>query len=156
MPMRRDSSASRMWLGWARFSTVLLRSTINSSCSRLKVPVSGLSCVLVIIPSLAHCQNCACVVQNSLRSRQTTSAVFLFFFFFLVLLALMTTPSDKYTSVPACLFTRKSGEWQHAVPVREASTRGGVSLSKFRNPNFEFHLTTTIVRSIRLFASPQT
>jgi hypothetical protein len=22
-----------------------------------------------------------------------------------------------------------SGEWQHAVPVREASTRGGVSLS---------------------------
>jgi len=127
MPIRRDSSASRMWLGWARFSTVLLRSTINSSCSRLKVPVSGLSCVLVIIPSLAHCQNCAWVVQNSLRSRQTTSAVFLFFFFFLVLLALITTPSNKYTSVPACLFIRKTkanGNTRYPLgkPLREAAS----------------------------------
>src|SRR5260221_4886950 len=33
-------------------------------------------------PSLTHCQNCFCVVQNSFRSRQITSAVLRFFFFF--------------------------------------------------------------------------
>src|SRR6185369_7882454 len=82
---RRDSSASRIWLGWARFKTVLLRSTSNSSCSRLKVPVSGLSWVFVTTPSRTHCQNCVCVVQNCLRSLQITSAVFFFFFFFLSL-----------------------------------------------------------------------
>src|SRR6266550_2303989 len=102
MPIRRESSASRIWFGWAKLSTVLLKSTISSSCSRLNVPVSGLSCVLVIIPSLAHCQNCACVVQNSFRSRQTISAVFLFFFFFFVLLALIasadTLPSQHVFS----------------------------------------------------------
>src|SRR5258708_35073316 len=80
--MRRDSKASRMWLGCARLSTVLLTNTINSSCSRRNAPVSGLSLVLTTTPSLTHCQNCFCVVQNSFRSRQTTSAVFLFVFFF--------------------------------------------------------------------------
>jgi hypothetical protein len=78
-----------MWLGWARFSTVLLKRTSSSSCSRLNVPVKGLSSVLMTTPSLTHCQNCVCVVQNSLRSRQITSAVFFFFFFFLSLLTLI-------------------------------------------------------------------
>src|SRR5437762_212281 len=45
-------------------------------------PVRGLSSVLTMTPSLTHCQNCFCVVQNSLRSRQIISAVFRFFFFF--------------------------------------------------------------------------
>ncbi len=83
MPTRRDSSASRMWFGCARFKTVLLNKTINSSCSRLNSPVSGCSPVLVTTPSLTHCQNCVCVVQNCFRSRQITSAVFFLRFFFL-------------------------------------------------------------------------
>src|SRR5688572_29945011 len=71
-----------MWFGCARFKTVLLNSTINSSCSRLNNPVNGWSPTLVTIPSLTHCQNCVCVVQNCFRSRHTTSAVFFFRFFF--------------------------------------------------------------------------
>src|SRR5215208_6450668 len=90
--MRRDRSASRMWFGCARFSTVLLNNTSNSSCSRLNSPVNGCSPVLITIPSLTHCQNCFCVVQNCLRSRQTTSAVFFLCFFFMV----------RYTSSVAC------------------------------------------------------
>src|SRR5215216_3029410 len=81
--MRRDKSASRMWFGCARFSTVLLNNTNNSSCSRLNSPVSGCSPVLMTMPSLTHCQNCVCVVQNCFRSRQITSAVFFLRFFFL-------------------------------------------------------------------------
>src|ERR1700730_1660673 len=78
---RRERSASPICAGWARFSTVLLNTTISSSCSRTKAPVSGWSCVFLTVPSLTHCQNCVCVVQNSLRSRQITRAVFFFFFF---------------------------------------------------------------------------
>ena len=83
IPIRRDNSASRMWFGCARFSTVLLNNTINSSCSLLNCPVNGWSPIFVTTPSLTHCQNCVCVVQNCFRSRQTTSAVFFFRFFFL-------------------------------------------------------------------------
>src|SRR5918912_1552375 len=80
MPIRRDCRASRRWFGCARLRTVLLRRTISSSFSRVKAPVRGLSPVLTTTPSLTHCQNCVCVVQNCLRSRQTTSAVFFLFF----------------------------------------------------------------------------
>jgi hypothetical protein len=59
------------------------------------------------------------------------------------------------------------GEWQHAVPVREASARGGVSFSKRleagvarrrgRRPRLnDSNVTTTISRSALLFASRQT
>src|SRR6266550_5800163 len=89
IPTRRDANASRRWLGWARLSTVLLNTTIISSYSRRKAPVSGWSCVLRIRPSLIHCQNCVCVVQNCLRSRQITSAVFFFFFFLALNLTLV-------------------------------------------------------------------
>src|SRR5258705_5414740 len=85
IPTRRDNKASRMWFGCARFNMVLLKRTRSSSCSLLNKPVSGCSPVLVTMPSLTHCQNCVCVVQNSFRSRQITSAVFFFFFFFLAL-----------------------------------------------------------------------
>src|SRR3982074_2911661 len=63
------------------FNTVLLSRTIDSSCSLTNAPSSGPSPVFTTTPSLTHCQNCVCVVQNSLRFRQTTSAVFFFFFF---------------------------------------------------------------------------
>src|SRR5215213_3990981 len=100
--MRRDRSASRMWFGCARFKTVLLNNTINSSCSRLNRPVNGCSPVFITTPSRTHCQNCACVVQNCFRSRQITSAVFFFRFFFI------------QTHLDLCvLFTQK--------PVGEAS-----------------------------------
>ncbi len=84
-----------MWLGWARLSTVLLTNTINSSWSRRKAPVSGRSWVFSITPSLTHCQNCFWVVQNSLRSRHTTRAVFFFFFFFLSFLVIF---QPKYSA----------------------------------------------------------
>src|SRR2546423_2144371 len=79
--MRRERRASRRWLGRERFRTVLLKTTFNSSASRTNSPASGLSPVLTTTPSLTHCQNCACVVQNCLRSRQTTSAVRFVFLF---------------------------------------------------------------------------
>lgn len=64
----------------------MLPSTIStSSSSRTNTPVSGLSWVLMMTHSLAHCQNWAWVVQNCLESRQITRAVcfrFLFFSFF--------------------------------------------------------------------------
>src|SRR5215203_1261225 len=100
--MRRDSNASRIWFGCAKFKTVLLNKTNNSSCSLLNSPVNGCSPLLVTIPSLTHCQNCACVVQNCFRSRQITSAVFFLRFFFI------------QTHLDLCvLFTQK--------PVGEAS-----------------------------------
>src|SRR5437867_1963992 len=58
------------------------------------MPVKGLSSVLVITPSRAHCQNCFCVVQNSFRSRQMTNAVFFFFFFSFLSLVMSATPID--------------------------------------------------------------
>src|SRR5829696_4918883 len=102
MPIRRDKSASRMWFGCARFSTVLLNNTSNSSCSRLNSPVNGCSPVLITIPSLTHCQNCFCVVQNCFRSRQTTSAVFFLRFFFMAdtPLALRVENGKRYTQKP--------------------------------------------------------
>ena len=78
--MRRDRNASLKWLGRARFRTVLLNTTISSSCCRANTPVSGASPVLMTTASLTHCQNCVCVVQNSLRSRQIMRAVRLRFF----------------------------------------------------------------------------
>src|SRR5437763_5819332 len=89
--MRRERSASRRWLGRERFSTVLLKTTFSSSASRTNSPASGLSPVLTTTPSLTHCQNCAWVVQNSLRSRQTTRAVLFFFFFSFFFFALLTS-----------------------------------------------------------------
>ena len=93
--MRRDARASLMWLGWARFKTVLLTNTINSSYSRRNSPRSGWSSVFTTTPSRTHCQNCFWVVQNSFRSRQTTRAVFFFFFFFA---SFFDIPSIKRTS----------------------------------------------------------
>ena len=82
-PRRRAINASCKWFLSARLRTVLPSITINSSCSRRKMPVRGASPVFSTTPSLIHCQNCGWVVQNCFRSRQMTSAVLAFFFFFL-------------------------------------------------------------------------
>src|SRR5215213_10911617 len=131
--MRRDRSASRMWFGCARFSTVLLNNTSNSSCSRLNSPVNGCSPVLITIPSRTHCQNCACVVQNCLRSRQTTSAVFFLRFFFRgapggVAFTLVVI---EYTSVLAWRFRllRALKKRPHTYPVGKPLLRGSSELS---------------------------
>src|SRR4029453_302216 len=55
--VRRDVRASRRWLGCARLRTVLASSTISSSFSRTKAPVSGWSSSLTTMPSRNHCQN---------------------------------------------------------------------------------------------------
>lgn len=104
IPIRRELKASRRWFGCARFRTVLLKITINSSCLRRKAPVRGLSSVFSMTPSLTHCQNCACVVQNCLRSRQITSAVrfFFFFTFFVLTTEALLRVSLKYTAPLAC------------------------------------------------------
>src|SRR5688572_8504578 len=103
-----------MWFGCARFKTVLLNSTINSSCSRLNNPVNGWSPTLVTMPSLTHCQNCVCVVQNCFRSRQTTSAVFfLRFFFFTCVFAFIAIN----THLHLCVFELAT----HKGPRGEAS-----------------------------------
>src|ERR1043165_6738754 len=108
IPRRLESNASLMWFGCARFSTVLLNNTSNSSCSRLNRPVSGCSPVLTTMPSLTHCQNCVCVVQNCFRSRQITSAVFFFRFFFI------------QTHLDRCVFC------SHRNPLGKPLSRGGI------------------------------
>ena len=76
-------------------------------------------------PSLTHCQNCVCVVQNSLRLRQTTSAVFFFFFFFFLVFIRCYSPT-LYTFAIACVTSIRKLEETHAVPRREASMRGSI------------------------------
>src|SRR5882762_9217355 len=94
------------------FNTVLLSRTIDSSCSLTNAPSSGPSPVFTTMPSLTHCQNCVCVVQNSFRFRHTTSAVF-FFFFFLVLSFLFDGMAFELTSV---------FRWRQAISGLEAAT----------------------------------
>src|SRR5581483_11397479 len=57
--------------------------------------------VLATTPSLTHCQNCVCVVQNSFRSRQITSAVFFFLFFFSFFLAFAFPLTSMPTPIAA-------------------------------------------------------
>src|SRR5918912_713466 len=128
MPMRRESKDSRRWLGQARFSTVLLKSTINSSCSRRKAPVKGLSPVFSTTPSLTHCQNCVCVVQNCFLSRQMMSAVFFLLFLFALIGPICSPHLRSETHFRARLRYSKLSGVLNGTPdpkKREASLRTG-------------------------------
>src|SRR5436305_15080647 len=89
--------------------------TINSSCSRLNAPVNGRSPVLTTMPSLTHCQNCVCVVQYCLRSRQMTSAVFFLFFLFALIGPIFVCPPKVIQAhlcsglFPLCSKNQRSG-----------------------------------------------
>src|SRR5437868_13777360 len=134
--MRRERSASRRWFGRERFSTVLLKTTFNSSASRTNSPASGLSPVLTTTPSLTHCQNCACVVQKVLRSRQTTIAVRFFLFSALRFALLIVSPlpsTHPCRHVSLSFSPRVRGYW----PVTSYPLRKGEASKPRRLRMFE-------------------
>src|SRR4051812_24562252 len=89
-------------------------------------PVRGLSSVFTITPSLTHCQNCFCVVQNSLRSRQTIKAVLRFFFFFSLVAIVI---KRKHTS-PSGVLLRENGPKTRDDPKGKPHKRGSFKFSK--------------------------
>src|SRR6266481_5303952 len=88
-----------------------------------------------MMPSLAHCQNCACVVQNCLRSRQITNAVFFlrrFFLSFSFFIAIYSLPPEK-TPLPLHVLPISNAEVAtHSTPWGSLSCEAASDCQKFR------------------------